>query len=340
MQSDKISLAGEKSAELISGNTNDTMNTQDEKTGGREPTRYTPHPTLSLKRAGRRTLHGETSLLLLLDLLQEELFLRRSTVQRKHDTESFLSLTGADISTRDVGDFDRYTFMGLKAEFGEQKRNAMNCIWASFGAVLGFAVMVDRAVFFRGHLAERLDASSWHVPGINKREEMPQQEDQLSALLSAEVRHVVIWDGNDDDDDETSSLSKRHIAKGTENNRHRLRSRRTHKYNNQYFGKGGLDFIARTDPYNDNNRGIYINADDPKEFNWLAQQVACYLSSWDPIRGLSPMSSHGFNFQIYNSWDGQRWQQGLSRHSPKIKGRSLESLRVASTQLANVSVKV
>lgn len=26
------------------------MNTQDEKTGGREPTRYTPHPTLSLKR--------------------------------------------------------------------------------------------------------------------------------------------------------------------------------------------------------------------------------------------------------------------------------------------------
>lgn len=89
----------------------------------------------------------------------------------------------------------------------------MNCIWASFGAVLGFAVMVDRAVFFRGHLAERLDASSWHVPGINKREEMPQQEDQLSALLSAEVRHVVIWDGNDDDDDETSSLSKRHIAK-------------------------------------------------------------------------------------------------------------------------------
>ncbi|KKZ63821.1 hypothetical protein EMCG_01925 [[Emmonsia] crescens] len=219
-------------------------------------------------------------------------------------------------------------------EFGEEKQNAMNCIWASFGTVLGFAVMVNRAVVFRGHLAERLDASSWHLPGINEREEMPQLEDQLSALLSAEVRHVGIWDGNDDDDDDkTSSLSEKH-------NRHRLRSRRTHKYNNQYFDKGSLDFIARTDPYNDNNRGIYINTDDPNEFNWLAQQVACYLSSWDPIRGLSSPLPNELTSIILGT--GQRWQQGLSRHSPKIKGRSLEewSLSVASTQLANVSVKV
>ncbi|KAK2799582.1 hypothetical protein FQN50_008420 [Emmonsiellopsis sp. PD_5] len=268
-------------------------------------------------------------------------------------------VTGSDVAIRadDPGDFRRFTFLGLQAfavanagvqifnivkdcrEFGEETANAFNCVWASISTVIGFAVLVDRAVIFRGHLGERLTESGWHVPGINKRDDLPQLEEHLSSLLSVDVRHVGVWDGNDD---ETLALSKRsggavkpvarhvfganfqgrdmhftymgelnngsHFRFGngpgpdTEINRHRLRSRKTHLFNKQYFDNGGLDFIGQTDPNNDNNGGIYITPEDPNEFNWIVQQVTCYMSSWHFLLG-SPMTSHGLNFQVYNSWD-------------------------------------
>lgn len=82
-------------------------------------------------------------------------------------------------------------------EFDEETSSAFNCAWASIATVIGFAVLVDRTIILRGHLAERLSESGWHVPGINKRDEIPQLETDLSSLLSAEVRHVGIWDGDD-----------------------------------------------------------------------------------------------------------------------------------------------
>ncbi|KLJ11838.1 hypothetical protein EMPG_13021 [Blastomyces silverae] len=267
------------------------------------------------------------------------------------------NIASSDISPRDdVGNFRKWTFVALKTfvvanagvqlynivhdcrEFGDNARTDMNCIWASFATVLGFAVLVDRALAFRGRLADRLHANNWHVPGITsivKRAEILQLEGELSSLLNLEVRHLGVWDGNDDDDDENSFLSKRddtaeaaprhvfaskfhgtdmHFAymgevnnsshfrfgygPGPDTESNRLKSRGNHKYNNQYFANGGLDFVAVTDPLNNNNPGIYLTKNDKKEFNWLVQQIRCYFSVMD--RGLV---SNGVNFQIFNSFD-------------------------------------
>ncbi|OJD20483.1 hypothetical protein ACJ73_08183 [Blastomyces percursus] len=260
----------------------------------------------------------------------------------------------SDISPRDdVGNFRAWTFIGLKSfvvanagvqlynivqdcrEFGDSSdRTKMNCIWASFATILGFAVLVDRAVAFRGRLADRFHENNWHVPGITKRDEILELEGELSSLLSLEVRHLGIWDRDDDDeigflskrDDDTTEAAPRHVFgsnfhgmdmhfayMGEVNNSshfrfgyglgpnaesNRLRSRGNHKYNNQYFTNGGLDFVAVTDPYNDNNKGIYLTMNDKKEFNWLVEQIRCYFSVID--RGLV---SNGVNFQVYNAWD-------------------------------------
>lgn len=249
-------------------------------------------------------------------------------------------------------------------EWNEESTSAFNCVWASISTVIGFAVLVDRAIIFRGNLAHRLSESGWHVPGINKRDELPQLEDYLSSVLRSEVRHVGIWDGVDH---ETRSLSERsngavkavpryvfganfqgrdmhftymgelnngsHFRFGngpgpeTENNRQRLKSRVVHKFNNQYFDNGGLDFIGQTDPTNNNNGGIYITPEDPNEFNWLVEQVACYLSSWNWLLG-SPMLSHGLNFQVYNSWDKTTLAAGAIAPFTNEKASAIAGMQV------------
>ncbi|KAK2789216.1 hypothetical protein FQN52_006308 [Onygenales sp. PD_12] len=276
------------------------------------------------------------------------------TISRREE-----KVTGSDVAIRqnNPGNFRRYTAIGLEAfavanagvqmfnivkdcrEFGEETTNAFNCVWASISTVIGFAVLVDRAVIFRGHLADRLSENGWHVPGINKRDEIPQLEGHLSSLLSVDVRHVGIWDGNDE---ETIALSKRtggvvkpvarhifganfqgremhftymgelnngsHFRFGngpgpdTEGNRHRLRSRRIHKYNNQYFDNGGLDFVGLSDSASYNHDAIYMEPQEPEEFDWILEQVTCYMSGWEFILG-SPMESRGLNFQVFNHWD-------------------------------------
>ncbi|KAK2743963.1 hypothetical protein FQN55_007012 [Onygenales sp. PD_40] len=280
------------------------------------------------------------------------------TISRREE-----KVTGSDVAIRqenqqdNPGNFRRYTGIGLQAfavanagvqvfnivkdcrEFGEEATNAFNCVWTSISTVIGFAVLVDRAVTFRGQLADRLSESGWHVPGINKRDEIPQLEDHLSSLLSVDVRHVGIWDGNDE---ETIALSKRtggvvkpvarhifganfqgremhftymgelnngsHFRFGngpgpdTEGNRHRLRSRRIHKYNNQYFDNGGLDFVGLSDSASVNHDAIYMEPQEPEEFNWLVEQVTCYMSDYDILDG-SPMESNGLHFQVFNHWD-------------------------------------
>jgi hypothetical protein len=213
------------------------------------------------------------------------------------------------------------------------------CVWGAISTVIGFAVLGDRGYQFYGLLGQRLTENGIQVIGINKRDEIPQLEARLSSALSVEVRHVGIWE--DSDSQEAKSLSARsggadkvvrrdvfganfqggdmhftymgerddgsHFRFGlgpgpeTENNRRRLQGRAVHKYNNQFFDSGGLDFVGVTDPGNDNHGNIYMTPEDPNEFTWLVEQVSCYFNGWTYLG--SPSHAQGVNFQVYNTYD-------------------------------------
>ncbi|PGG96541.1 hypothetical protein GX51_07774 [Blastomyces parvus] len=292
-------------------------------------------------------------------------------------------ITGTDISPRanDVGNFRKYAFITLKlysvlnggvhlyelvencGEFNVGAKNAFNCIWAAISSAVGIAVLVDSAIPLRGRIAKGLALIPPYPPGLprfNKREEILELEDELSSLLSIQVRHLGIWDGSDDadDDNEVGSLSKRdntteatprhvfsgnfqgadiHFAymgqlnnashfrfgfgPGSDTASNRVR-RGNHKFNNQYFKSGGLDFVAVTDPLNNNNPGIYLTKNDKKEFNWIVDQVRCYFSIFD--RGLG---TKGINFQVFNSWDKTTLAAGAIAPFTKTKKSIIRKLK-------------
>ncbi|KAF3484436.1 uncharacterized protein GIQ15_03760 [Arthroderma uncinatum] len=261
---------------------------------------------------------------------------------------------GTDIVTRRIDHTDLRTafYLGVQAhaaanvgvifksmiddckEWNEKASKAFTCVWSAIGTVIGFGIAFDRALMFQGYIGQRLNDNGWHVPGFNKRGEVSQLESHLSSVLSADVRHIGIWDG--------ASLSRRsgggaqpvprHIfganlngremhftymgeanngsyfrfghgpGPETENNRRRLKSRETHRYNNQYFDNGGLDFIMETDPGNVNSPDVYFTTDDQNEFDWIYEQVACYLGGWNPFSN-PLLAAPGLNFQAYNAYD-------------------------------------
>ncbi|RYP02028.1 hypothetical protein DL764_005978 [Monosporascus ibericus] len=147
-----------------------------------------------------------------------------------------------------------------------------------------------------------------------------------------EVRHIGVWDGSTpgsrkkrDDEieawpvfamerdgqefhfaymgrrDETGEhLFKLGHGPGikTEGNRSRLKARHAFAYNNQFFDRGGLDFLGRSDIMGDSNfADVQPDLNNPETYQWIYEQINCYAEegSYEALR------HHGLWFQVYDN---------------------------------------
>ncbi|KAI1772227.1 hypothetical protein F4818DRAFT_444458 [Hypoxylon cercidicola] len=163
---------------------------------------------------------------------------------------------------------------------------------------------------------------------------MERAESVLSSAYRAEVRHIGDWDGNmqgypEKRGEDVASLpvfgvnvngrdfhfahmgfdpaknaSSFRFGTGpgpeTENNRRRLKARDDKpRYNTQFFDRGGLDAIGRSDIEGDDSKpGAQPTSDDTNDYNWLYHQVSCYMGG--ETGHTSQFDSQGLWFQIYD----------------------------------------
>ncbi|KAI6084020.1 hypothetical protein F4821DRAFT_243615 [Hypoxylon rubiginosum] len=164
---------------------------------------------------------------------------------------------------------------------------------------------------------------------------MERAESVLSSAYRAEVRHIGDWDGTmpgqlekRDPDvealpvfginlngrdfhfahmgfDPANNSSSFRFGMGpgpeTENNKRRLRARGDDKpkYNTQFFDRGGLDAIGRSDIEGDASKpDAQPTPDDPNDYDWLYHEVSCYMGGekGHPTQ----YDSQGLWFQIYD----------------------------------------
>ncbi|KAI1395572.1 hypothetical protein F4819DRAFT_492366 [Hypoxylon fuscum] len=99
----------------------------------------------------------------------------------------------------------------------------------------------------------------------------------------------------------------------TSKNERRLSAREDTNYNQQHFDGGGIDFSGLSDPAFPTGTGqspvAWMDPKNATEFDWIVQQVACYMSSFSFLFG-SPMAQGALNFQVYNYIDHETLSAG------------------------------
>ncbi|KAF5023774.1 hypothetical protein F66182_4167 [Fusarium sp. NRRL 66182] len=184
--------------------------------------------------------------------------------------------------------------------------------------------------------------------GTTKRDHLYSRAAEASSKsLGLEVRHIGFWDGsmpgqpkardastvdrpvfgfnNRGTDyhftlmDDEPGLNKTHIKLGhgpgpvTEHNKRKLHARKQ-KYNGQWFDRGGLDIIGRSDQVGDrNHHQIQPDLDNQGDFDWIMDHVQCSLGL---KKGSNPpvLDEPGVYFQIYD--DETRDTLSLGAMSP------------------------
>lgn len=206
-----------------------------------------------------------------------------------------------------------------------------------FGRELKMEAMALAADFTHQALAHIMALGPFLRNQNTKRDAILRRaEDALSAKFQTEVRHIGVWDGaipgqpkkrgedaevypvfglNVDGqdfhfaymgEDDTTNNTRIRLGHGpginSEENRRRIKTRKTPEFNRQYFDRGGLDALGRSDiAGNNNNPDVQPDPmNNPDDFKWIYNQLGCYFRGGGTLGYSTTFDQLGLWFQIYD----------------------------------------
>ncbi|KAF5008735.1 hypothetical protein FDECE_4972 [Fusarium decemcellulare] len=234
---------------------------------------------------------------------------------------------------------------------GEGVKSDVRCVFGAVSTAIGVAVGVHGIVLVGGRI---YDTGVVLFNDAVKRD----IEDALSSGFNTQVRHIADWDSympydagkrevvepvpvfgmtiNNRDMHLTimpgeNNSTRIRIGHGpgpdTESNR-RLRPR-NEKYNKQIFESGGLDFVVESDLTGFNGDDLQFEPTSQQDFDWIYEQVECYLTlqnfgsflSPDPIAIMGNLNSiGGIYFQVLNDQEPMTMARGkIAAFSSSVK---------------------